>query len=107
MFGAEESSTFRTSVRIYHDENLEGIEVENFLDFGASSITDLDISFGIGTDIKNLDDRGRPYFFTDMVTLEFLIGFYVFTLIEGTSIEGTSIEGTSIEGTSIYSYIDL
>ena len=76
MFGTDESSTFRTSVRIYHNDKFEGIQVDNFLDFGNVDITDLDISFGISTDIKNLDERGKPYFYTDMVTSFILFKCY-------------------------------
>ena len=76
MFGTDESSTFRTSVRIYHNDKFEGIQVDNFLDFGNVDITDLDISFGISTDIKNIDERGKPYFYTDMVKSFIFFEFY-------------------------------
>ena len=69
MFGKEEDSTsFRTSVRIYHDlDYFRTIDVENFFDFGSGGVTDLDVFFRLSTDINNVDDQEKPYFYSDLV----------------------------------------
>ncbi len=70
MYGSDNSSSFRTSVRLYHgeEEDSKGIEVQNFLDFGGFNVAnDLDVFGRLSTDIKNLDENGLPYFFSDLV----------------------------------------
>jgi len=65
--------SFRTSVRIYKDDaHFPGMEVSNFFDFGTGSTTDLDVFVRLSTDIKNLDKRGKPFFFADMVSFKIL-----------------------------------
>ena len=70
MYGSDNSSSFRTSVRIYHndEEDSRGIQVENFLDFGdINHANDLDVFGRLSTDIENKDEDGKPYFFSDLV----------------------------------------
>ncbi len=75
IIGQEDSTSFRTSVRIYHnddnvdkvDSDFRNIDVENFFDFGSGSVTDLDVFFRLSTDIKNVDERQKPYFYSDLV----------------------------------------
>jgi hypothetical protein len=74
IIGQEDSTSFRTSVRIYHNDvddkvesDFRSIDVENFFDFGSGSVSDLDVFFRLSTDIKNVDERQKPYFFSDLV----------------------------------------
>ncbi len=72
IIGQEDSTSFRTSVRIYHDvdkvdSDFRSIDVENFFDFGSGSVSDLDVFFRLSTDIKNVDERQKPYFYSDLV----------------------------------------
>jgi hypothetical protein len=43
------------------------MDVENFFDFGSGSVSDLDVFFRLSTDIKNVDERQKPYFYSDLV----------------------------------------
>ena len=82
IIGQEDSTSFRTSVRIYHndvdddvdkvDSDFRSIDVENFFDFGSGSVSDLDVFFRLSTDIKNVDERQKPYFYSDLVKQKFL-----------------------------------
>ncbi len=77
IIGQEDSTCFRTSVRIYHnddkvDSDFRSIDVENFFDFGSGSVSDLDVFFRLSTDIKNVDERQKPYFYSDLVKQKFL-----------------------------------
>jgi hypothetical protein len=72
MYGSANSSAFRTSVRIYHDneEDSRGIQIENYLDLGdLTAANDLDVFGRLNTDIENRDENGKPYFFSDLVRL--------------------------------------
>ena len=70
IFGGEEgdSMSFRTSVRLYNDDDhFPGIELTNFFDFGSRSVTDLDVFVRLSTEVGNLDKRGKPFFYSDLV----------------------------------------
>ena len=71
IYGSEEgeSMAFRTSIRLYNDDSLfPGIEMSNFFDFGSRSVTDLDIYVRLSSEVANLDGRGKPLFYSDMVS---------------------------------------